>query len=108
MTIEELTPVSLRSLQSTGVMRQFSYRLVRPAVGSYGMALWSVYPLDDVVEWYADGHPELRAWVELPGGRRLRLDELHTTAPYEGTGEPALWAEQMGTIQGWLANHAHL
>jgi endonuclease/exonuclease/phosphatase (EEP) superfamily protein YafD len=103
VTMEELTPMALSSLQSTGVMRRFRYRLVRPTFGSYGMAPWSVYPLADATEWYAGGHPELRAWVDLPGGRRLRLDELHTTAPYEGAGEPALWEDQMGEIRQELA-----
>jgi len=84
--MEELTPVAF-SLQSTHVMSRFRYKLVRPELGSYGMALWSVYPLKDATEWYAAGHPELRAWLEPPGGRQLRLDVLHTLAPY-GSGEP--------------------
>ena len=103
VTMEELTPVSLRSLQSTRVMDRYRYKLVRPTTGSYGMALWSVYPLADVTEWYAAGHPELRAWLELPGARRLRLDVLHTTAPY-GFGEPFYWAEQMAAIRSELAH----
>lgn len=103
VTMEELTPVALRSLRSTHVMDRFHYDLVRATVGSYGMALWSVYPLADSTEWYATGHPELRAWLELPGGRRLRLDVLHTTAPYLGPDEPSIWADQMGAIRNELA-----
>jgi endonuclease/exonuclease/phosphatase (EEP) superfamily protein YafD len=103
VTMEELTPISLRSLQSTGVMDRYEYKLVRPTTGPDGMALWSVYPLDQVTEWYAVGHPELRAWLELPGGRRLRLDVLHTTAPY-GVRKPIYWAEQMAAIRSELAN----
>jgi len=103
VTMEELTPVSLRSLQFTHVMDDYRYHLVRAATGSYGMALWSVYPLADAIEWYAEGHPELRAWLELPGGGHLRLDVLHTTAPY-GSGEPGVWARQMAAIRSELAH----
>ena len=62
VTMEELTQVALRSLQSTHVMDRYHYSLVRPASASFGMALWSLYPLRDATEWYAFGHPELRAW----------------------------------------------
>ncbi len=102
VTMEELTPVALRSLESTHVMERFRYKLVLPMHGSYGMAMWSTYRLDDATEWFAYGHPELRAWLELPGGRRLRLDVLHTDAPF-GTGEPAPWAHEMEAIRDELA-----
>ena len=67
------------------------------------MAVWSVYPLADATEWYAAAHPELRAWLELPGGGHLRLDVLHTTAPY-GSGEPGVWAKEMAAIRSELAH----
>ena len=102
--MEELTSVSLRSLESTHVMGRFRYHLVRPTVGSFGMALWSVYPLKDATEWYADNHPELRSWLVLPGGRQLRLDVLHTTAPYEGPGEPAIWDGEIKAIHAELSH----
>ena len=67
------------------------------------MALWSVYPFANASVWYAGGHPELRAWLELPGGRRLRIDVLHTDAPYEGSGEPVLWDQEIGAVRQELA-----
>jgi endonuclease/exonuclease/phosphatase (EEP) superfamily protein YafD len=103
VTMEELTPVSYRSLLSTHVMEHYRYQLVRPTVGAYGMALWSVFPLSDATEWYAYQHPELRAWVLLPRGKRVRLDVLHTDAPY-GSAEPAVWAEQIGAIRTELSH----
>jgi len=102
VAMEELTPASLRSLQSTHVMDQYRYRLVRPTFGPDGMALWSAYPLADATEWYAYGHPEIRAWLELPGNQRLRIDVLHTDAPY-GTGEPVAWADEIRAIRAELA-----
>ncbi len=103
VTMEELTPASLASLESTHVMDHYRYKLVRPMYGSLGLALWSVYPLADAQQWSAGFHPELRAWMELPGGRRLRLDVLHTTAPY-GAGQLGFWTTQMGAIRSELSH----
>jgi endonuclease/exonuclease/phosphatase (EEP) superfamily protein YafD len=103
VAMEELTPLSLSSLKSTHVMDHYPYRLVRPLYGSYGMALWSVYPLAGATEWHARNHPELRAWLQLPGSRRVRIDVLHTTAPV-GAGEPGYWADQLGVFRTELAH----
>jgi len=103
VTMEELTPVALRSLQSTHVMDEYHYSFVRPTSASLGMGLWSVYPLVGATEWYAFGHPELRASLKLPGNRRLRIDVLHTLAPY-GTEEPLTWADEMLAIRTELAS----
>jgi len=102
VTIEELTPASLRSLESARIMGGFRYRFVQTELGSLGMTMWSVYRVSGLQEWYAAGHPELRAWLDLPGGRRLRLDLLHTTAPY-GPAGPGPWVQQMGAIRNELA-----
>jgi endonuclease/exonuclease/phosphatase (EEP) superfamily protein YafD len=103
VTMEELTPRGLRSLNETRVMTYYRYVMVRPTDGSYGMALWSVFPLAGATEWYAAGHPELRAWIRLPQGRRLRIDVLHTTAPV-GRGEPQGWSDQLEAIHAELAH----
>ncbi len=103
VTMEELTPASLASLESAHVMGPYRYRLLRPKYGSLGMALWSVYPLADAQEWSAGFHPELRAWLDLPEGRRVRIDLLHTTAPY-GSGQLGFWATQMDAIRSELAH----
>ncbi len=104
VTMEELTPPALRSLQATGVMAAYPYSLVRPTYGSFGMAIWSVFPLSGLAEWYAAGHPELRAWLELPGHLRLRIDVLHTEAPAEGVGEPRGWVHQLEAIHAELVS----
>jgi endonuclease/exonuclease/phosphatase (EEP) superfamily protein YafD len=102
VAVEELTPAALGSLRATGAMRSYRYRVVRASWGSFGMALWSEYPLAGAKEWFAEGHPELRAWVEPPGRARFRLDVVHTEAPY-GAGGPSLWAAEMGAIRRELA-----
>lgn len=103
VTMEELTPLSLASLEAAHVMGRFRYRFVLTDWGSLGMAVWSLYPLSGLKEWYAAGHPELQAWLDLPAGRRLRLDVLHTTAPY-GPAGPGPWAQEMGAIRAELAH----
>lgn len=102
VTMQELTPRELASLRSTGVMASFRYRLVQAEPGSDGMALWSKFPLEGATTWYAAGHLELRAWLLLPNHHRLRLDVLHTLAPYLGYGEPSAWASQLDAIAAEL------
>ncbi len=104
VAMEEVTKPAYTSLMATGVMKPYSRHslLFLPDSGSLGMALWSRYRLSDMKQWYAYGHPELRAWVHLPGGRRVRLDVVHTLAPY-GSGEPGPWARQMVAIKQELS-----
>lgn len=102
VALEELTPAALQSLDRTHAMERFGYTLVRAMPGPDGNGLWSVYPLEDAHEWFAAGHAELRAWLELPGRRRLRVDVVHTDAPY-GPGGPGLWEDQIGAIRAGLA-----
>jgi len=102
VTLEEVKPASLQSLALTHVMDRYRFNMVTLAFGSDGMAMWSVFPLEGASEWSAVGHPELRAWLELPGHQRLRIDVVHTNAPY-GPGQPALWISQMVAIKQELA-----
>lgn len=57
VTMEELTPVALRSSRASHVMNGFHYGLVRATPGSYGMALWSVHSLAGAAGWYAARQP---------------------------------------------------
>jgi endonuclease/exonuclease/phosphatase (EEP) superfamily protein YafD len=105
VTLEEVKPGSLQSLESTHVMDLYRFKMVKLASGSDGMAMWSVFPLEGATEWSAAGHPELRAWLELPGHQRLRIDVLHTNAPY-GRGQPGWWDGQMEAIKKELARES--
>jgi endonuclease/exonuclease/phosphatase (EEP) superfamily protein YafD len=102
VTLEEVKPASLHSLALTHVMDLYRFSMVKLASGSDSMAMWSVFPLEDASEWSAAGHPELRAWLELPGHQRLRIDVLHTNAPY-GPGQLSLWIRQIVAIKQELA-----
>jgi endonuclease/exonuclease/phosphatase (EEP) superfamily protein YafD len=103
VTLEEPNGTALASLQKTGVLSRFHYDLVRTNGGDDGMALYSVFPLEDATVWYAGAHPEFRAWLKLPGVRRLRIDVIHVHAPVGGP-EPALWAGQMNAARKELAH----
>ena len=104
VAMEEITKPGYASLMATGALKAYRrHSLVYlPDGGSYGMALWSRYRLSDLHLWHAYGHPEIRAWVHLPGRARLRLDVVHTNAPY-GSGEPGPWAAQMEAIRRELS-----
>lgn len=105
VAMEEITRPAYTSLMATGVMEPYTgHSLVfAPTTGSLGMALWSRYRLSGLEEWSAYGHPEIRAWVHLPGGVRVRIDVVHNFAPY-GSGEPGPWARQMVAIKRGLSH----
>ncbi len=102
VTMEELTYAAYASLLATGVLDRFPYAFVRAtADGPFGMAIWSKFPLVGMTEWHAGFHPELRGWLVLSGGRRLRLDVLHSDAPV-GPHQPHIWAEELADIKADL------
>jgi endonuclease/exonuclease/phosphatase (EEP) superfamily protein YafD len=69
-----------------------------------GMAIYSIFPWEDVTVWYAGPIPQFRAWLKLPGGRRLRIDVIHLHAPVVGSGQPALWAAELVAVRKELAH----
>jgi endonuclease/exonuclease/phosphatase (EEP) superfamily protein YafD len=103
VTLEEPNGAALAQLARTGVLARLGYRLVDATGGSDGMAIYSVFPLQGATVWYAGSHLEFRAWVELPGGRRLRVDVIQVTAPV-GVSELQDWEAQMNAIRDELAN----
>jgi endonuclease/exonuclease/phosphatase (EEP) superfamily protein YafD len=103
VVLQEPNPTALASLQKAGALSRFHYDLVKTNVGSNGMAIYSVFPLEDVKIWYAGPVPQFRAWLGVPGGRRLRLDAIHLHAPIVGYGQPALWAAEMVAVRKELA-----
>lgn len=69
----------LRLLEAT-----HPFTVKRPRDDTYGMALYSRFPLHDaqvkyICEYYI---PSIHAWVELPCGVRVRLYGLHPAPPY--------------------------
>lgn len=81
VVLQEVTPRHLAQLDSAGVLAPYPYNAVMPDRGAGGLGVWSRYELSDV-EWLdAVGELQLRAWVDLLGGKRLRLYAIHAPAP---------------------------
>ena len=97
VTLEELTPQAAASLEGTGVMDRFGYRLVRIAFGAGGMGLWSSLPLAAASSWEdGGGQSELQASVRL-GGKSIEINAVHVFAPL-GSGQPRRWRQQLAAL----------
>jgi len=103
VVLQEANLTALASLRATGALARFPYEMVRTNGGSNGMAIYSVFPLEGITVWHAGPVPQFRAWLELPGGRRLRIDAVHIHAPVVGPGQPALWEAEMLAVRDELA-----
>jgi endonuclease/exonuclease/phosphatase (EEP) superfamily protein YafD len=103
VTLEEPNGAALAQLARTGVLARFRYRLVDATGGSDGMAMYSVFPLLGATVWHAGPHLEFQASLQLPGGRRLRVDVIQVTAPVGGP-ELQAWEAQMNAIREELAH----
>lgn len=102
VTLEELTPPALQSLEATGVLARFPYRLVRAEGGAGGMGLWSTAPLVDASSWSnGGGQEELEAGLVFEG-RMLHLAVVHVFAPV-GYHSVPVWSEQLGDVAAHLA-----
>jgi endonuclease/exonuclease/phosphatase (EEP) superfamily protein YafD len=102
VTLEEPNGAALAQLARTGLLARFRYRLVDATGGGDGMAMYSVFPLQDATVWHAGPQLEFRAWLELPGGRRLRVDVIHVMAPVGGP-QPQGWEAQINAVRDELA-----
>jgi endonuclease/exonuclease/phosphatase (EEP) superfamily protein YafD len=96
ITLEELSYANEASLTATGVLSAYQWHYVIPDYGSYGFGVWSRIPLTDATTWYAGGHPEVRGWLQPPGGPKVRLYVVHTGAPRSGA--VAEWHQEMTAI----------
>lgn len=98
----EVTPDQAKELDETATLRRYPVRSLHPRPGAHGMAVWSRHPLDDVEEWYAADHVQLRGRMTVDG-RSLRWYLLHTTAPRDGTGP---WRRQLRAVRQELRSAA--
>lgn len=102
VVLEELRPANLASIEATHVLDRFPWHLVVTDQTSLGMGLWSAVPAQGLERWDVPLHPELRAWLQPPGGPRVRLYAVHTLAPV-GADQPALWKVQLAGIRAALS-----
>lgn len=75
----EVTPVWLRRLAP--LRRRFRYRVERPRVDNFGIALYSRLPLANKRVHFFSSVPSIGADVVLPGGRRIYVLATHPVPP---------------------------
>jgi endonuclease/exonuclease/phosphatase (EEP) superfamily protein YafD len=100
VTLEELSDAGLASLTSSAALVRYQWRFVVPASGADGFGVWSDVPISGAQLWFAGLHPEVRCWLDLPEGPRVRLYVVHTVAPRSGY--VAAWQQQMRSLQAHL------
>jgi endonuclease/exonuclease/phosphatase (EEP) superfamily protein YafD len=100
ITLEELTPTNLTSLEASGALSSYQWKFLAPNVASDGFGVWSKIPLSDVQRWFAGPHLELRGWLQPATGPRVRLYVVHTGAPRKGAAP--LWKLEMSSIEASL------
>jgi endonuclease/exonuclease/phosphatase (EEP) superfamily protein YafD len=96
VTLEELSPVNLRSLAATGALARYRWTFVSPDTGADGFGVWSDTPLSQARLWFAGPHPEVSARLGLANGANVQLYVVHTDAPRSGA--EATWRRELAAI----------
>jgi endonuclease/exonuclease/phosphatase (EEP) superfamily protein YafD len=81
VVLEEVSPLTLGGVESSGALADYGYRVVHPAPGAFGYAVYSRFPLTDVSAPVVGNQPFARMTVTLGNGRRFVLFAVHTIAP---------------------------
>lgn len=96
VVLEEITDDDVASLDATGVLDRFPWRLVAPSQFSEGMGLWSAVPIEGASVWDDAGHPALRAVLSPVGVGAINLLVVH---PYIPFGRPvSQWRQELAAI----------
>jgi endonuclease/exonuclease/phosphatase (EEP) superfamily protein YafD len=96
VTLEELSPVNLKSLVATGALARYRWNFVSPDSGAGGFGVWSDTPLSQARLWFAGPHPEVSARLDLKNGTNTELFVVHTDAPRSGYEET--WRHELAAI----------
>jgi endonuclease/exonuclease/phosphatase (EEP) superfamily protein YafD len=100
VTLEEVSPVNLRSLVATGALARYRWSFVSPDSGADGFGIWSDVPLSQARLWFAGPHPEVSARLSLDNGTNVELYVVHTDAPRSGY--EATWRRELAVIAARL------
>jgi len=108
IAFQELTPVNLASIQRTGVLRRFRWRLVLPRSGAAGVGFWSSLPTTNLRSWPNLGdQEEILATLHPRRGPSIRFALVHVYAPVFGVDEPWRWRAQLTRVRTQLAHLRH-
>jgi endonuclease/exonuclease/phosphatase (EEP) superfamily protein YafD len=83
VALAEVTERHVDAIDAVLPPSTYPWRKVEPdgPNGSRGLALLSRFPVEHVEKWWAQGHPQLRGTVLVPGALPFRLLVIHTWAP---------------------------
>lgn len=84
--------------------KKYPYRIVFPTDNTYGMSLYSQFPLVDekILFLNNDNVPSFHCKVMLANGKTFQLMTLHPVAP-----KPSVHPDNMGKTENGLINAAH-
>lgn len=96
LSVQELNPALAAKLRRLGIERRLPHRLVLTRRGVTGAGLYSRYPLRALPGPHPANTRMQRAELALPGGRRLRVVNVH---PFTPTGRRAAkWAAELDEL----------
>lgn len=102
ISLEELTPQGLASLERSGVLAGYRWSEVEAHSGASGMGVWSNMPAQLSAWTDPPDQVEIDGWVSTPGGAPVRFDAVHVFAPIDA-GQPAEWKRQLAAVRSHLA-----
>lgn len=97
VVFQELSPANLAALEKTGVLDGFPFSLTAPAPDPTGSGVFSKLVFAEADSWKLGDMDNARVTLDV-GGRRLRLYDVHTNAPFGTPGAPR-WASQLASIR---------
>lgn len=97
VVLQELSPANLDALQKSGALEDFPFTLTTPKPNPTGSGVFSKLPFVAADSWNVFGMNNARITLEV-GGRRLRLYDIHTNAPFGAPGAPR-WEQQLASIR---------
>ncbi|WP_045876167.1 endonuclease/exonuclease/phosphatase family protein [Pseudofrankia sp. DC12] len=81
VVLEEVSPLTLDGVESSGAVARFPYHAVHTDLGAFGYAVYSRFPLSAVSAPVVGGEPFARMTVAVGDGQRFVLFAVHTISP---------------------------
>lgn len=81
LVVQEVTPRHLHELEDAGACDQYPYRAMSVDSSHTGLGVLSRFELSDPEWLVVAGEPQLKVWVAIPGGRKMRVYAVHAPSP---------------------------
>ncbi|MGF1599025.1 MAG: endonuclease/exonuclease/phosphatase family protein [Acidimicrobiales bacterium] len=99
LVLIEVWPDFIAALEAEPALDAYRYRATEAVDATWGLAIWSRFPLDDGTLLRVGAQPMLRTTVEGPTGA-FTLHAVHTSAPI-GDELVSQWNAELATIAGY-------